>query len=504
MVALSYFRAMKQVLLIVYLFCSLYTKAEKVYDFDATCQQAYQEIFALRIENGLQLIKKAKQEKPDNLIPVLLDNYADFFVLFLNDDPVFYQQHKTLINKRLNLLEDGPENHPFHRVAQSVMYLQRAAIEVRLGALRSAGFDGWKAYRLLKENDEKFPGFAPNDLLFGSMQAVAGTIPKNYQWLVGLFGVKGNLQKGLQRVSNFANGNGFWQKLMQNDAAFIYCYLQFYIGNNRDAVFQFMQNRKLDLVHTQVFTFMAANLAIQHKKNDYALSIVQNREKNNQYLSTPIWDFQLGFIHLHKLNLPEAAKYFETFLANFKGNFYRKDVLLKLSWCYYLQGKMQAAEQTKQLVLIKGDTDSDADKQAVREAKQPWPNPLLLKARILNDGGYHKEALALMAGKSSNDFTNTAERLEFIYRYARILDDLEQDDQAIKYYGTVIDMGRNRPEYFAARAALQTGMIYEKKGLKAKAIAAYEECLNMDGHSYKNSLDQRAKAGIARCKKSTE
>jgi hypothetical protein len=47
-------------------------------------------------------------------------------------------------------------------------------------------------------------------------------------------------------------------------------------------------------------------------------------------------------------------------------------------------------------------------------------------------------------------------------------------------------------------------MIYEKKGLKAKAIAAYEECLDMDGHSYKNSLDQRAKAGIARCKKSTE
>ncbi len=504
MVALSYFRVMKQILLIIYLLFSLYSRAEKVYDFDATCQQAYQEIFALRIENGIQLIKKAKQEKPNNLIPVLLDNYVDFFTLFLNEDPVYYRQHKGIISKRLDLIDAGPDNHPFHRIAQAAMYLQRAAIEVRQGAMRSAGLDGWKAYRLLKENDEKFPGFAPNDLLYGSMQAVAGTIPKGYQWLAGVFGIKGNLQKGLQRVSNFANGNGFWQKLMYNDAAFIYCYLQFYIANNRDAVFQFMQNRKLDLVHTQVFTFMAANLAIQHKKNDYALSVVQNRDKSNQYLSLPIWDFQLGFIHLHKLNLAESAKFFETFLANFKGNFYRKDVLLKLSWCYYLQGKMQAAEQTRQLVLTKGTTDSDADKQAIREAKQPWPNPLLLKARILNDGGYNKDALALLVGKSRNDFATTAEKLEFIYRYARILDDLEQDEQAVKYYGMVIDMGRNRPEYFAARSALQTGMIYEKKGLKDKAVAYYEECLNMDGHSYKNSLDQRAKSGIARCKKSTE
>ncbi|MFM8739058.1 MAG: hypothetical protein ACKOC0_02510, partial [Cytophagales bacterium] len=85
---------MKKLLLLACLLIGLSTRAEKVYDFDATCQQAYQEIFALRINNGLQLIRKAKQEKPDNLIPVLLENYADFFVLFLNEDPNYYQQHK--------------------------------------------------------------------------------------------------------------------------------------------------------------------------------------------------------------------------------------------------------------------------------------------------------------------------------------------------------------------------------------------------------------------------
>jgi hypothetical protein len=61
-------------------------------------------------------------------------------------------------------------------------------------------------------------------------------------------------------------------------------------------------------------------------------------------------------------------------------------------------------------------------------------------------------------------------------------------------------IGADRKEYFAARAALQTGYIYEKRGDKALAIVFFEKCLAMKGHDYKNSLDQRAKAGIARCK----
>ncbi|MCA6452694.1 MAG: hypothetical protein IM582_05885, partial [Chitinophagaceae bacterium] len=50
------------------------------------------------------------------------------------------------------------------------------------------------------------------------------------------------------------------------------------------------------------------------------------------------------------------------------------------------------------------------------------------------------------------------------------------------------------------RAALQIGQIYEKRGQKALAISYYQKCLDMDDHEYKDSLDQKAKSGIARCK----
>jgi hypothetical protein len=118
---------------------------------------------------------------------------------------------------------------------------------------------------------------------------------------------------------------------------------------------------------------------------------------------------------------------------------------------------------------------------------------------LLNDGGYHREALRLLHGKNLESFSRTEEKLEFAYRAARLYDDLRTDDEAIKFYQFAISIGEKRKEYFAARAALQLGFIYERKGDKATAIKWFRKCISMKDHDYKNSLDQRAKAGIARC-----
>ncbi|MEP6847003.1 MAG: tetratricopeptide repeat protein, partial [Panacibacter sp.] len=183
-----------------------------------------------------------------------------------------------------------------------------------------------------------------------------------------------------------------------------------------------------------------------------------------------------------------------------KGKFYVKDAYEKLSWCYYLQGNMEAAENARKQVLEKGSQSTDADKQAYKDAKQgKWPNVLLLKVRLLNDGGYNNEALGLLHGKSANDFDKSEEKLEFAYRVGRIYDDIGHDDDAVKMYLLAIKLGTGRTEYYAARAALQIGWIYERQGKKEVAIKYYTQCMNMKDHDYKDSLDQKAKAGIARC-----
>ena len=167
----------------------------------------------------------------------------------------------------------------------------------------------------------------------------------------------------------------------------------------------------------------------------------------------------------------------------------------------FLQGNTNAAENARQQVLTKGSETTDADKQAAKDAKSGvWPNPLLLKARLLNDGGYNNEAIALLTGKSAADFTKQEDKLEFAYRIARIYDDVGRDSEAIKMYLLAIKLGEDRTEYYAARAALQIGLIYEQQGKKDIAIKYFQECLDMKDHDYKDSLDQKAKAGIERCR----
>jgi tetratricopeptide (TPR) repeat protein len=491
----------KSICSFLFCFCIIFSAyADKVYNFDATCQQAYNEITSLRLSSGEKFIALARQQNPDNLIPDLLDSYIDFFILFFNEDPAELKIRKPHFDDYLDRLGDGPTSSPFYNYCRSVVLIQEACVEIKFGQRWSAGWDFRKAFSLIKDNKKKFPSFVPNNMIYGPMQVVAGTIPDGYKWLAGLFGIKGSISNGMALMQNVINSNDAYAKLFSTEAIFYYCYITFYIQNQPQQVFQLINQKKLDLVNNHLMAYMAANLAINNKMDEFARNIIQNRNTSAAYLQTPIWNFEMAYVQLRHLELIDATKNFEYFLSHFKGKFYVKDACEKLSWCYYLQGNQTAANNARQMIFKRGSSETDADKQAYTNAKSnTWPNPILLKARVLNDGGYNNQAIALLQGKTTNDFTDATDRLEFTYRVGRIYDDLNKDDAAIKNYLAAISLGENRTEYYASRAALQIGMIYEKQGNKTLAIQYYKKCLSMQDHDYKDSMDQKAKSGIARC-----
>ena len=120
------------------------------------------------------------------------------------------------------------------------------------------------------------------------------------------------------------------------------------------------------------------------------------------------------------------------------------------------------------------------------------------------DGAAPSSGAAALSGaptlSGAARFKDPAEDCEYAYRVGRIYDGLGRDSAAIGAYDKTIVIGEQLQAYYAARAALQAGYIYERRGDKTRAVAYFERCLGMKDHDYKNSLDQRAKAGIARCK----
>jgi tetratricopeptide (TPR) repeat protein len=374
-------------------------------------------------------------------------------------------------------------------------------VEIKFGERWSAGWDFRKAFSLIKQNRKAFPNFLPNNMVYGPMEVIVGVIPDGYKWMTSLLGMKGAVKDGMHLMKDFVNSNDPTARFFFNEATFYYCYLLFYIQNEPDQVFQFIHDKKLDVVNNHLFAYLAANLSLNNKQTEYAKSIILNKNPSPEYLETPIWSYEMAFVKLHHLETREAIYYFDSFLKRFKGKFYVKDCYQKLSWCYYLEGNLSAAKNARQLLLRKGSLDTDADKQASREAKAgTWPNIILLKARLLNDGGYHHEALAMLLDNSLKEFEKPEEKLEYAYRMARIYDDLQREEEAIQFYTTAINLGYNRKEYYASRAALQIGNIYERQRKNALAIVYYKKCLEMTDHDFKDSIDQKAKAGIARCK----
>jgi tetratricopeptide (TPR) repeat protein len=495
---------MKRLVLSMAAVCSLLlsfkSNGQKVFDFNATCQQAYKEIIQLKINAGQQLLNKEKAAHPDNLIPYFLENYIDFFVLFFNEDATEYKKRIDNREKRLDLLSEGPESSPFYLYTKAVIHFQWAAVRIKFGHNWDAGWEFRRSFLQVKENHEQFPAFSPNILYQGAMQVAAGSVPNGYKWLTNLLGISGTIKKGMARVEEFLHRKDEWAMLFANEAIFYYCYLKFYVENDKQGVFDFLNTRQLDLVNNHLFAFLAANLSLNSQQCERTEQIILVKNNSPAYLPLPVWDMELGYARLFHLQ-PDAAVYLERFIHTFKGKFYVKEVLQKISWHYYLQGNQAKAATFRRQVLTSGSTDTEADKQAQKEAATDhWPNKLLLKARLLNDGGYYHEALRLLQGLEVTHFTLPEEKLEFAYRVGRLYDDGGADEEAIAYYKLAITLGEKRKEHYAARAALQTGFIYEQRGDKQTAITWFRRCLDMDDHDFKNSLDQRAKAGMARCK----
>ena len=476
------------------------TTIAQVFDFNAKCQQAYNQIIQLKLKNGQSLLDEEKRNHPDNLIPYFLENYIDFFVLFFNEDPVEYKKRIGNLDKRLKWMDKGSEKSPYFLFTKSVIHFQWAAVHIKFGYTWDAGWQLRRAYLQIKENMKAFPSFTPNLVFNGAMQVAVGTIPDGYKWLSNLFGLKGSIKAGMERLRYFLEDTNYLSLVFHDEAAFYYLYLKFYMENDKQGVFEYIKKENLDVRNNHLLTYLAVNLRINNQQSDEARRILLERNTGPEYLITPAWDLEMGYIAINHLE-PDAGKYFEKFIQDFKGKFYLKDALQKLSWHYYLQGNQVQADYYRSQIITKGSTVTDADQQALKEAKMgKWPNKLLLQVRLLNDGGYHAEALRMLYGKRITDFSTSDDRLEFAYRVGRIYDDIGRDEEAIDFYKQSVLLGENRKEYYAARAALQIGYICEGKGDTVIAVTWFERCLKMKDHDFKNSLDQRAKAGIERCR----
>ena len=99
------------------------------------------------------------------------------------------------------------------------------------------------------------------------------------------------------------------------------------------------------------------------------------------------------------------------------------------------------------------------------------PNAILLRVRLLFDGGYYGRDYSLLIQKAYLFVDDeNKESLEFNYRMGRLSQELKNYPDAIKYYVMTINEGESIKSFMACNSALQIALIFEEqqKLLQAK------------------------------------
>jgi len=468
-----------------------------VFNYTPLCHKAYEQYMSLQFAEGNETIRQEMRANPYNLMAIYIADYADCLLLLFNGDKKDYEQLHRHLDQRQDLLNRGDASSPWYRLCKGGIYMHWAFVYVRMGEEFKAANNFRKSFALLKENREQYPDFEYNNIMFGLEEAAVGAIPDDYKWIAAIFGMKGSIKKGMAKIESFVNKHNA-QEPMYNDALVYYAYLKYYLQSRQEDTWQMVNSDKFTSQNRLLLEFIKINIALNYRKADAAISALKNNVSPQQYKSFPIFYYEMGNALLHKLD-PGCLRYFDNFLSLYNGGSFVKDTWYKKAMIYHMQGNNAKATECRNMIRTAGNSLFDADKKAVRfEASGGWPNIPLMQASQLIDGGYYQQALAILAPYKEADFINVPDKAEYHFRMGRAYDELADDDKALLYYKNTIAIGRERKEHFAARAALHTGMIYERRRQVQQALSSYQMCLDMPVQDFKNSIRQQAKAGINR------
>ncbi len=464
--------------------------------FDADIRKIYAEIINL----DLDLARISIGNKADtslNKAYLLLENEIDFYSLFIYEQKSEYENKKSFKSKRLNLIKHSDLPLQWKRFLQAEILLQWSLIHLK----QEDEFRSFQSIResiqLLEDNANEFPDFMYTYKSLGILHTLMSTIPAGFQWAAWLLGMKAQLLSGkveLQKYIQYAEPR---QDLFLDESYAAMGFIIAYLENKPESAYQYWTRKTGDKSLNALHTLVHSKLAIKAGFNDDAIRTIESlRDLERDKL--PLLYFLLGQTSMQKLNL-KADQHFHKFLNLHKGSTYIKESYQKLAWISLLKGEPGLYRLYISNCLIKGNAFNDEDRQAKQEALSgKIPDLYLLKARLLFDGGYMKQADEMLSPRIEEYYANPDKKLECAYRLGRICQMNKQPARALQFYNDALHFDPQNNSFMSCNALLQSGIIFESLQKKDDSFSYFKKVLQTNPDQYKRSLHQKAKAGIAR------
>ncbi|MCK4661268.1 MAG: tetratricopeptide repeat protein [Bacteroidales bacterium] len=469
------------------------------FDINNNIKKIHREISYLNLSQAELVLEYEKEQNPDNLFIPYYENNIDFLKYIVSGDNVLLENFINDFNKRIDAFKIKNKNEPFLLALQAEMYFQLLIAYLIKNDFLHASFALYKSYSLWNENYKKYPDFKFNNKLAGIFQLLISSVPQEYTWLFKISGIKGNIPKAIDFLEKYSlYEKNVFEDNIYSTILLLIVYSNF--ENNLDKTKIYINNLGNLSNKSMLIKLVIAKHYMATEQNDKAIQLLEDKKYIDDISHFPYVYYILGKAKLNRLD-DNAEYYLNKFLKDYKGFYCKKSTCLNLSWYYILKNDSVEANKYKKLIINYENSLSNLDKQAAIEIQNINNiNIELLKVRLLFDGGYYQKALKILNNDVDKTKLTIKDRLEYIYRAARIFHKLKDFPNAKKYYIDVIKFGNKLMYYFAPNASLQLGLIYEQEKNYEKAEKYFKYCLKINKGEYKNSIEQKAKAGLKRLK----
>ena len=468
------------------------------FEWNENCRSAYTAAIDLKFEISREIIKTEILENPENSLVFLIENYIDYLIVQIGEEQSDFEHLKGNKDVRLTVIEKDQTSSPWQLYSQAEIHIHWSANRLKFGDYIIAAYDIRKAYKLLEKNQQLYPNFLPNKKSLGLLYCLLGSVPKQYQWILSIAGMNGDLNQGfdlLEKAISKMKKDPYFSSML-NETQFLYSFLKMNLDNNNDELLKLLDDIKNS--DNILLRFAASRLASKTAQNDLAIDILENRDKSADFYSFLYLEYLTGVGKLNKLN-NDCLIHFNKYLNEFEGQNYKKSTLMRMSWHAYINNDISAYTKYKREINTTGALQIDADKEAQSYFNSKrLPNKTLLKARLYFDGGYFSKALDELKQFDKNQNVNVYDELDFYYRLGRTHEQLDNTNTAINFYKIALEKGAQKRYFFAAKSALRLALIYERNYDYDQAKKYFNKTIELKDHLYEQSIEQKAKGGLER------
>ncbi|PCJ66827.1 MAG: hypothetical protein COA58_05045 [Bacteroidetes bacterium] len=480
--------------------CTVPVIGSHTFTFNKNLLVAQQQNYELRLGRAYDYIRTEQEIDPENSAIHYLLHFNAFLKAFVSEEQSDYATYRRVQDKALFHFEKLPDSSPYKKFAQSEVYFYSATLKAKFDELYSAARDVNRANTLIEANHKEFPEFVPNNKTRGIIKVYLSTVPDNYEWIIKMLGIEGDLSEGLRLLKDVTTHKNDTTELagIAKEAAYLYSFSLLHVAKQGGKAWAETLKCTEDYKTNLLSCFFRTNAALKLNRNETAINILSSRPKSDEFTKFYFLNYQLGVATLNKLDV-SAIDHFNEFYNNFKGRNYIKSCLQKMSWYYVIHDDPSKAVYYKDQVLVQGYSLNEEDKQALRYTHKTIPESALLEARLLYDGGYFEQASKSIHEIDGKSLPSTKLKAEFCYRAGRIAEKMGKIENALKLYEACSLFAIDGDEYYGAYASIYLGDYYLNSKDMVLANKFYKRALGFKKNKeYTQSIEQRAKAGLKR------